>query len=46
MSTALQNSHFGSSDAAIAQKHKDFSLESALEMSDEENIFNTQHWIF
>lgn len=41
MSTALQNSRFGSSDTGIAQNIKNSRLESTSEMRDKENIFST-----
>lgn len=41
MSTALQNSRFGCGDTDIAQNIKNSRLESASEMRDKENIFNT-----
>ena len=37
----LQNSHFDCGDITTAQNIKNSPLESASEMSDEENIFNT-----
>lgn len=40
MSIVLQNSHFDSGDTATAQNIKNSPLESASEMSDEDNIFN------